>query len=182
MTTLPPIRRSIRVSWDPLKVHRFTHEFGTWWPAATHSVGGSRLQQVVFECRLGGLIYEELKDGRRFQWGRVLAWEPPHKVAFTWHPSKDESQAQDVEVTFRADGTGTSVELVSSGWERFGKRARVARRGYELGWRGILDVYAGRSSAAAAIPAVVSTAVTLVLRLTGRLDAEIDRAGGRIAP
>lgn len=181
MSTLPPIRRSVRVSWDPdTAFRRFTEEFGAWWPASTHSIGGPRLLRVVFECRVGGLIYEELKDGRRFQWGRVVAWEPPHRVAFTWHPSHEESKAQDVEVTFRPDGTGTNVELGSAGWERFGARARIARRGYDLGWRGILDVFARRPSMAAAIPAGISHAVTLALRVTGRLDAAIDKAGGRI--
>lgn len=181
MSTLPPIRRSVRVSWAPdAAFRRFTQDFGVWWPVSTHSIGGTRVLRTVFECRAGGLIYEELKDGRRFQWGRVLAWEPPHRVSFTWHPSQDESKAQDVEILFHPDGTGTRVELVSSGWERLGRRARLARRGYDLGWRGILDVFADRPSVAAAIPAGISHAVTFALRVTGRLDAAIDRAGGRI--
>ena len=34
--TLPPIRRSVSVSWDPAAAfRRFTADFGTWWPGRT---------------------------------------------------------------------------------------------------------------------------------------------------
>lgn len=67
---LPAIRRSVAVSWGPVEAfRRFTADFGGWWPRATHSVGGRFVKHVVFECVPGGRIYEELTDGRRFQWG-----------------------------------------------------------------------------------------------------------------
>ncbi len=181
-SSLPPIRRTVSVSWDPATAfHRFTAEFGAWWPTRTHSIGGARVRQVIFECREGGRIIEELDDGRRFQWGRVTAFDPgQHRVAFTWHPSRDESEAQDVEVRFLAADGGTLVELVSHGWERLGRRARRERRGYEIGWGSVLEVFAGRKSAAFVLFALISGAITLFLRATGRLDGAIARAGGRI--
>ncbi len=181
MTAIPPVRRSILVAWDPeAAFRRFTEEFGSWWPSATHSIGGDRVLRIGFECRVGGLITEELKDGRRFQWGTVTAWDPPRRVAFTWHPSRDEAQAQDVEVRFVAEEKGTRVELLSSGWERLGTRARSARRGYDIGWGSVLDAYAGRKSATLALFAVLSGGVTWYLKITGRLESTIDRAGGRL--
>jgi uncharacterized protein YndB with AHSA1/START domain len=178
---IQPIRRSVSVSWDPpTAFRRFTAEFGEWWPRATHSIGGPRVKTIVFQCRPGGLIVEELVDGRRFQWGRVTAFEPPGRVAFTWHPSRDEREAQDVEVRFIAQGGGTRVELVSSGWERLGARARRHRRGYDVGWGSVLEVFAGRKNAAFVIFAVLSTLLTWGLRLSGRLEATIDKAGGRL--
>jgi uncharacterized protein YndB with AHSA1/START domain len=109
-STLPPVRRTISVSWDPeAAFRRFTEDFGAWWPSATHSIGGARVQRIGFECRAGGAIVEELKDGRRFQWGKVTLWEPPRRVAFTWHPSREETEAQDVEVRFVPEGTGGSA-------------------------------------------------------------------------
>jgi hypothetical protein len=141
---------------------------------ATHSIGGKLVKEIVFECRAGGSIIEELADGRRYQWGRINAFEPPHRVAFTWHPSDPETSAQDVEVLFHPDGSGTRVELVASG------RERRARRGYDIGWGSVLEVYAGRRNAAFAIFGVICTAMTAVLRLTGRLDRMIEKAGGRL--
>jgi uncharacterized protein YndB with AHSA1/START domain len=178
---IPPIRRAIAVPWDPAAAfHRFTAEFARWWPSATHSIGGRRVKRIVFECHPGGLIVEELKDGRRFQWGRITAFEPPRRVAFTWHPSRDAREAQDVEVTFAAEGGGTRVELVSTGWERLGAGARRARKGYGIGWGSVLQVFAGKKDVAFGLFAVLSTVVTAVLRITGRLEAAIDRSGGRL--
>lgn len=180
-TALPPVRRLVSVSWPPAEAfRRFTAEFGSWWPRATHSIGGKQVKRVEFECRVGGRIFEELVDGRRFQWGRVTAWEPPHRIAFTWHPSRDEAEAQDVDLSFHPDGTGSRVELISTGWERLGAKARGARMGYNIGWGAVLDQWAGRWSAAMVLFAVLSRTITLFLKVTGKLEAEIAKAGGRM--
>jgi uncharacterized protein YndB with AHSA1/START domain len=171
----------VSVSWEPeAAFRRFTQDFGTWWPRATHSIGGDRVERISFDGRPGGLIVEELKGGQRFQWGRITAWEPPRRVAFTWHPSRDPSEAQDVEVRFVPERTGTRVELVSTGWERLGSRARAARRGYSIGWGSVLATYAGRRSASMVLFAILSGAITSFLRITGKLESTIERAGGRL--
>lgn len=181
--SVPPIRRSVSVAWDPeTAFHRFTAQFGDWWPRLTLSIGGKLVKRIVFECHAGGRIIEELHDGRRFQWGKITGWDPPRRVAFTWHPSKDEHQAQDVEVTFEPEGSGTRVELVSTGWERLDARGRGERKGYDLGWRSVLEVFAGRSSMAMAVMGAVSGLMTLWLRVTGKLESSIEEAGGRLPP
>jgi uncharacterized protein YndB with AHSA1/START domain len=178
---IPAVRRSLAVSWSPeAAFRRFTADFAVWWPSRTHSIGGRRVKRIVFECHVGGRIYEELTDGRRFQWGKVTAWDPPRRVGFTWHPSRDEREAQDVEVTFTPEGTGTLVQLVSTGWERLGARAQRARKGHDIGWGSVLDVYAGRWSAAFVIFGLISTVLTFALRVSGKLDASIDKAGGQM--
>lgn len=178
---LPPIERETTVPWTPDEAfRRFTADFDKWWPVSTHSIGGNRVKRVVFECRIGGRIYEEFKDGQRFQWGRITAWDPPRQVAFTWHPSKDESVAQDVVIRFEASATGSRVMLTSAGWEKLGSRAGRERRGYSIGWGSILDVFAGRRSAFIVIFAIISHTITFLLRVTGRLEGEIARSGGRM--
>ena len=180
---LPPIRRSIVVSWDPpTAFERFTAEFASWWPAKTHSIGGDRLKQIVFEQHVGGRIYEEHQGGRRFQWGEIVLWEPPHRLKFTWHPSRDASTAQEVEIKFVPEGEGTRLELTSTGWENWGKRARRARRGYDVGWDYVLKVWAGRRTAGMTALDCVASLMTLGMKLRGGRDAEIARAGGEIAP
>lgn len=176
------VERTVHVPWPPdVAFRRFTTDFARWWPSATHSIGGRRLvDAVVFQCHVGGLIFERFKDGRRFKWGTVTAFDAPNRVSFTWHPSKDEHVAQDVDVTFTAEGEGTRVSLRSTGWERLGASAARARRMYSVGWGSILNVFAERRDMAIVVFAVLSHTITMALRLTGRLNAEIDRAGGRM--
>jgi len=140
------------------------------------------VESITFECRVGGSIVEELVDGRRYQWGKVLAFDPPRSVSFSWHPSQAEELAQQVEVTFVAESGGTRVELVSTGWERLGARARRARKGYDIGWGAVLDTFVGRKTFPIVLFAIISRAVTFVLRVTGRLERAIDGAGGRLPP
>jgi uncharacterized protein YndB with AHSA1/START domain len=178
---IPPVQRDVLVSWDQdAAFRRFTSDFASWWPSATHSVGGSAVARLVFECHAGGRIYEELKDGRRFQWGTITAWDPPRRVGFTWHPSRDAAVAQDVEVRFIPEPAGTRVELVSTGWEKLGARAARERKGYSIGWGALLDVYAGRRSAVHLLFSVISRGMRLYLTLTGRLESEIAKSGGQL--
>jgi len=178
---IPPVRRSISVSWDQeTAFKRFTAEFGTWWPGQTHSIGGERLQQIVFEPQLGGRIYEVHKDGRRFQWGQVTLWDPPNRVGFNWHPARDSSTAQEVEIEFHVEGKGTRLELTSTGWERWGRGARRARNGYDMGWGYVLNVWAGRRTAKMSVLDAIMASLNLVMKLRGGREREIARAGGEI--
>lgn len=166
MSSIPPLERSIVVAWPPdAAFRRFTADFGSWWPAAGHSVGGGKVRRVVFEAGLGGRIFEEHLDGRRFQWGRVLAWDPPRLVRFTWHPSREEDPAQQVTLLFEPDGAGTRLLLRHEGWDSFGPKGAKFRRGYGLGWRYVLDVWAGRRTATVRILDVVAGLMTFAARL-----------------
>lgn len=178
---IPPIKRSVSVSWDRTTAfRRFTAEFGSWWPRRTHSIGGERIERVVFEERLGGRIYEEHKDGRRFQWGEVTLWEPPGRVKFTWHPSRDPSTAQEVDVEFHIEGSGTRLELTSTGWERWGRRATRARNSYNVGWGYVLNVWAGRHNLKMVILDSVMLVMNFLMKLRGGRDRLIARAEGEI--
>jgi uncharacterized protein YndB with AHSA1/START domain len=180
--SLPPIRRDVTVSWDQATAfRRFVEDFGSWWPARTHSVGGERVRRVVFECRPGGLIFEEHVDGRRFQWGKVLEIEPPRRVKFTWHPSRAAHTAQHVEVRFEADGAGTRVELISDKWENWGKNGHRARRGYDVGWSYIMNVWCGRRTGRMVVMDVLAFVMRGIEILRGGTRATIARADGEIA-
>ena len=179
--SLPPIRRSVSVSWGPAAAfRRFTADFGKWWPSGSHSIGGKLVRRIVLEPRVGGCIYEEHLDGRRFQWGEIRLWEPPHRVEFTWHPARDAETAQEVAVAFAPEGSGTRVELTAGGWERWGKGAARAHRGYGVGWAYILNVWAGRRTARMALLDVVVAIVSVVQRLRGGVHGEIARARGEL--
>ena len=98
--------------------------------------------EAAVEPRLGGRIVETAPDGTEHLWGTVTAWEPPDRLAFTWHPGRTADTRQEVEITFLPDGDGARVSLVHSGWERLGERAADVRRNYEGGWGIVLGRYA----------------------------------------
>ena len=178
---LSPIVRSVLVSWgQEAAFRRFAADFGSWWPWRTHSIGGKRVARLVFEPRVGGRVYEEHADGRRFQWGTVLEWDPPARVKFTFHPAREASSAQDVEVRFLPEAGGTRLELTASKWENWGKGAARARKGYGAGWGYILNVWAGRRTNAMRAMDAMAGVMRLVELVRGGTAASIARAGGEI--
>src|SRR5215211_3678502 len=42
------------------------------------------IAESVFEPREGGRVYDRGVDGSECQWARVLAYEPPDRILFTW--------------------------------------------------------------------------------------------------
>jgi hypothetical protein len=180
---LTPIHCSVSVSWDPeTAFRRFTHDFAAWWPTHTHSIGEHRISRLVFETTLGGRIFEEHVDGRRFLWGQITAWDPPRSVSFTWHPARAPETAQHVDVRFVREGGGTRLELTAAGWERWGRGARQARRGYRAGWGYILNVWAGRRTARMLLMDGVIAIARVVQWARGGVTASIARAEGAIEP
>jgi uncharacterized protein YndB with AHSA1/START domain len=180
-SSLLPIVRSLSVSWPPDEAfRRFTADFAQWWPVRTHSIGGACVERIVFECKAGGLIFEQHEDGRRFQWGQLREWDPPRLLAFSWHPSRAPSTAQEVEVRFHPETNGTRLELSASGWENWGRGAPRARRGYDLGWGYVLNVWAGRRTPGMRLIDALVALIGLGQRLRGGRQAAIARAGGEL--
>lgn len=149
-TVVPPVQVSVTIARRPEEVFRaFTHDMAQWWPLRTHSVaadtfeGKVRAETVVFEGRMGGRIYERMEDGREVDWGQVLVWEPPHRVVFSWKPNLDPGPATEVEVRFVAEASGTRVDLQHRGWERLGEEGPHKKQVYEMGWPGVIEIFAG---------------------------------------
>src|SRR5579864_9444826 len=64
----------------------FTRDIGSWWPPE-HHILQAELGEMVFELREGGDIFDRGVDGSECHWGRVLAYEPPNRVVFSWDVS-----------------------------------------------------------------------------------------------
>ncbi len=111
-----------------------------WWPHG-HSVSGDPGLCVTFEPRPGGRIYERTPAGEEHDWGEVLAWEPPRRLAYLWHLRQDKQDATRVEISFAAEGVGTRVSIVHAGWERLGDRAVPLRDRNRTGWAGLVPHY-----------------------------------------
>ena len=61
----------------------FTERFGDIKPPE-HNLLRSPIAETVFEPRVGGHIYDRAVDGSECRWARVLAFEPPDRVVFSW--------------------------------------------------------------------------------------------------
>jgi hypothetical protein len=135
---IEPLRVSVDVACPP--GHAFatwTERFGAWWPRG-HTVSGDAAA-VVLEPTVGGRIYERTADGTEIDWGEVVAWEPPRRLAYLWHIRRDRADATDVDITFvpLADGT-TRIDIVHTGWERLGADGARWRDANAGGWAGLL--------------------------------------------
>ena len=126
----------------------FTEGIDRWW-CREHHIGTAELDEVVLEPRQGGRWFEIGVDGSECQWGRVLHWEPPHRLVLGWqidaHWTFDPEFLTEVEVRFVADGPDrTRVELEHRNLERFGDARESMRTGFdsEGGWQGLLNAFA----------------------------------------
>lgn len=126
---------------------RIFTEDTSWWPLASHSVGGTNAIGVVFGHGVGAEIVETVNDGSTHVWGTITHWDPPSVIRFTWHPGTPVDEATDVEVRFSAVDTGTQVDLVHTGWDARPDGARF-RAGYDTGWDFVFGRYAARADGA----------------------------------
>ena len=138
-TAIEAVKKTLVVNCSPERAFEvFTREVATWWPLSQYSIGGDRITAVIWEERVGGRIYERHGDGGEGEWGRVLAWGPPHRFVMSWYPGKDAGAATELEVHFTAEGSGTRVDLEHRGWEILGETAAESRAGYDGGWPTVL--------------------------------------------
>jgi uncharacterized protein YndB with AHSA1/START domain len=132
---LEPVRHSVAVRSNIDDVFRlFTEGIAKWWPTDSHSIGQGKVQDVVFEGRVGGRIYERWGDGSQYEWGEITTWEPPNRIVFLWKPNLEDQERTEIEVRFKVQGDSTLVDLEHRGWERIGEIGPRARRDYEVGW------------------------------------------------
>jgi uncharacterized protein YndB with AHSA1/START domain len=110
----------------------FVEQMETWWPA-THHIGSTPFEAIFVEPRVGGRWYERNVEGAQCDWGKVLAWDRPHKVCFSWHvgPGHDQpdwkfdpdpEKASKVEFRFIAESPSTTrIDLEHRCLERHGE-------------------------------------------------------------
>ena len=108
-----------------------------------HNVLAAPIERTVLEPRVGGDIYDRGVDGSVCRWGRVLAFDPPRTITFSWDIGPDWQVAPDlnrtseVEVSFTAEADErTLVTLVHRHLERHGTGWESLRDGVDVddGW------------------------------------------------
>jgi uncharacterized protein YndB with AHSA1/START domain len=110
----------------------FTEDFGKFKPPE-HNLLEAEIAETVFEPRVGGSLYDRGVDGSECRWARVLAYEPPARVVFSWDISPqwqietDLEKTSEVEVRFIEETPDrTRVELEHRNLDRHGE-----------GWEGV---------------------------------------------
>ena len=136
-----PIQRAFTV---------FTERFADFKPPE-HNMLRVPIATTVFEPRVGGNIYDRGVDGSECRWARILAYEPPDRVVFSWDISPqwtietDQAQTSEVEVRFSAESPGrTRVELEHRNLDRHGPGWEAVSDSVDgpEGWPLYLDRYA----------------------------------------
>jgi uncharacterized protein YndB with AHSA1/START domain len=128
----------------------FTERFGDFKPRE-HNLLSVPIAETVFEARAGGHIYDRGVDGSLCKWARVVAYEPPNRVVFTWdigptwQLETDPARTSEVEVRFTAESADrTRVELEHRHIERHGDGWESVAAGVDgdAGWPLYLGRYA----------------------------------------
>jgi uncharacterized protein YndB with AHSA1/START domain len=116
-----------------------------------HNLLSAPIAETVFEPHVGGHIYDLGVDGSRCEWARVLVYEPPSCVVFswdigpTWQLEADPARTSEVEVRFIAESADTTrVELEHRHLDRHGTGWQAVADGVDgdAGWPLYLHRYA----------------------------------------
>jgi uncharacterized protein YndB with AHSA1/START domain len=127
----------------------FTQQFDRIKPRE-HNMLGVDIAETVFEPRVGGSIYDRGVDGSECRWARVLAYEPPERVVFswdigpTWQIETDPGRTSEVEVRFVVESPErTRVQLEHRHLDRHGDGWEGVREGVQAdqGWPLYLQRY-----------------------------------------
>jgi uncharacterized protein YndB with AHSA1/START domain len=113
-----PLEKAFRV---------FTEQFGDFKPRE-HNLLSVPIAETVFEPKVGGHIYDRGEDGSLCKWARIVAFEPPDRVVFTWdigptwQLESNPGRCSEVEVRFlAASADRTRVELEHRHIQRHGE-------------------------------------------------------------
>ena len=145
MVVEAPIERAFRV---------FVDDFDKIKPRE-HNLLAVDIEETVFEPRAGGHVYDRGVDGSECRWARVLAYEPPDRLLFswdispTWQVEPDPARSSEVEVRFTPEGDGmTRVDLEHRHLERHGPGADRMRAGVDApgGWGSLLELFVAEAA------------------------------------
>jgi uncharacterized protein YndB with AHSA1/START domain len=145
------VRRDVVVAAPAEKAFSvFTERFGDFKPPE-HNLLGAPIAETVFEAHAGGHIYDRAVDGTECHWARVLVYEPPQRVVFswdigpTWQLETDPENTSEVEVRFIEEAPDrTRVEIEHRNIDRHGPgwQAVADGVGHDQGWPLYLERYA----------------------------------------
>lgn len=143
MTEAQIVRHQVVVPGSPERAFAmFTQRMGAFKPKE-HNLMSSPIVSTTFEPHVGGHIVDRAEDGSECRWARVLAYDPPQRIVFswdigpTWQLEVDVDNASEVEVLFVPEGEEqTRVKLEHRNLDRHGPGWESVRDGVDAdqGW------------------------------------------------
>jgi uncharacterized protein YndB with AHSA1/START domain len=120
---------ALRVKASPERAFAvFTQEIGDWWrPSGLFQTTPRTPGRLAFE---DGRLTETLANGKVFEIGKVVAWEPPGRLVFSWRQASFPPDLHtEVEVCFEAVGQETRVSVEHRGFHQVPAES-AARHGF----------------------------------------------------
>ena len=140
IVTTAPIEDSFSIFVDRLQ---------DWWPHE-YTWSQQSLKKITIAPYVNGHCFETGPFDFRCDWGRVLEFERPFHIAFSWQinparvPEPDPDKASKVTVTFKTlEDKTVRVRLIHSGFDKHGPDWEEYARAMnsEKGWAYILEKY-----------------------------------------
>jgi uncharacterized protein YndB with AHSA1/START domain len=127
----------------------FTEGIGSWWNPDHHIIDVP-YSHMVFDPFVGGHVYDVGTDSSECRWSRVLVYERPDSVVFSWdidahwQVEKDPARCSEVHVEFAEESPGrTTVVLEHRHLDRHGDGWESLAESLSGGWQSdVLDLYA----------------------------------------
>lgn len=121
---------ALRVKASPERAFQaFVGEIGAWWRPSPLFQTTPRPGVLSFEPGEGGRLIETRAGGKVFEIGRIVAWEPPSRLVFSWRQANFPPDLHtEVEVGFEAVGDETRVSIEHRGFDQV--PAGAARHGF----------------------------------------------------
>jgi uncharacterized protein YndB with AHSA1/START domain len=140
LITISPIEESFSFFVDHLQ---------DWWPKE-YTWSQQTLKRMTIAPYINGHCFEMGPNDFRCDWGRVLEFERPHHIAFSWQinpsrvPQPDPEKSSKVLVTFKTlEDKTVRVRLIHSGFDKHGAgwEEYAQAMNSEKGWAFILEKY-----------------------------------------
>lgn len=147
---------ALRVKASPERAFQaFVEEIGAWWrPNLLFQTTPRAPGRLAFEPGEGGRLTETLANGKVFEIGRILVWEPPARLVFSWRQASFPPDLKtEVEVRFEPVGEQTRVSVEHRGFDQVPADS-AARHGFPDSallmrlaewWRTLLEAYGGQA-------------------------------------
>jgi len=123
---------AIRVPVDPARAFAaFTQDIASWWrPDPLFPITPDGDGELSFEPGAGGRLLTRLGNGRVFEIGRILVWDPGRRLVFVWRQANfPPDRSTEVEVRFEPAGAETRVSIEHRAWDTIPQR-QAARHGF----------------------------------------------------
>lgn len=127
----------------------FVDHLQEWWPKE-YTWSQQSLKKMIIAPYINGKCFETGPYDFRCDWGRVLEFERPFHIAFTWQinaarvPEPDPEKASKVTISFKTlEDKTVRVRLIHSNFDRHGASWQEYAKAMnsEKGWSYILEKY-----------------------------------------